>query len=310
MKKAFSIILAVIMVFSACGLLASAESVNAITVDKLPVMPAAEEGKIYFAAENAFVKANDTVDIPVYLISNYNTSCTNGFVELGFRFTLTGAPCTVNSVSWADGIKAVNGFKEFRCFYGEPAEGFFPDWFDADSMAMYRPGTLDGWGQVVFAAGLEVLHQEKVQVATINVTVGENFNEDYDEEDLTAESEFVAVELYEYNFADTFAGCWFDGVAAVIEGELTDDVFEANYQATYDETDFDNLVMHATDIIPADDYSDVLGFSYGILMGNPPHEVWTSKLSNWLRASFEAIFAEIDKIRDIFLTIIDAIKLI
>ena len=282
MKKALSLVLAIIMAFSACGLLVSAA--DGITVDELPVMPAAEEGKIFFAADNAIgVQAGDTVDIPVYLVSNYTTAVTDGFVELGFEFACTGYNCTVNSVSFADGIKAVNGFTALDCQFGIGDSIYFTD---------------DDHGYVAFAAGLEALKQNKVQVATVNVTVGEGFNADYDEEDVEARSDFVALELYPFSFGNVSYGLWFMGNGAVIEGSAEE------LLPTCD------MAEVAEEIAPVDgEGAGQLIFGNGVLMGNVPKEKWSLKLIDWFRKAFEDIFAEIDKIRAIFLTLIDALKM-
>lgn len=306
MKKALSLVLAIIMAFSACGLMVSAAD---ITVAELPVIPAAEEGKIAFAAGNIVgAQAGDTVDVPVYLVSNYNTACTNGFVELGFRFTATGASCTVNSVTLTNEVKAFKDFREIKCFYGDPGEGYIPEGFE--------PFYTDfaGWGYVCFAAGLDILKQDKLQIATINVTIGDTFNEDYDENDVEARSEFVAIELYEYNLADNFEGCWYNGPVVVVNGELTDDVYYGNYGAATPESDpwFDDAyyLLAADELTLVDETgAGQVSFGNGIVMGKEPKEKWSLKLIDWFRKAFEDIFAEIDKIRAIFLTLIDALKL-
>lgn len=282
MKKALSLVLAIIMAFSACGLLVSAA--DGITVDELPVVPEQTEGKIYFAADSKTgVKAGDTVDIPVYLVSNYTTAVNDGFVELGFEFACTGYNCTVNSVTFADGIKAVNGFTALDCQYGIGDSLYFTD---------------NDKGYVAFAAGLEALKQNKVQVATVNVTVGEGFNADYDEEDVEARSDFVALELYPFNFGNVSYGLWFDGAGAVIEGSAEELLPTCDMAAI------------AEDLAPVDGSGEgVLAFGNGALMGNVPKEKWSLKLIDWFRKAFEDIFAEIDKIRAIFLTLIDALKM-
>ena len=303
MKKVLAIVLAIVMAFSVCGV-----AVSAITVDQLPVMPEAKEGMLYFAADNAFVRKGDTVDIPVYLIADYNTACTNGFVELGFRFTATGAPCTVNSVSFANDVKAVKGFKEFRCFYGDPGEDYFPDPFETGFEPLYTDWD---FGYVAFAAGLDILKAGKIQIATINLTVGDEFNKDYDETDVNADSEFIAIELSDYNFGDTFVGCWFNAAGAVIEGELTDDVFYGNYAAnTVDSEDYMDGDMIITDLFNLVDEKGEgqISVSNGVLMGNPPKEKWSNKLIDWLENSIKQIYEKIDIIRDFILTIVGALR--
>ena len=307
MKKALSIVLAVIMALSAFGVVAFAEG---ITVSELPTVPAAEDGKIYFAAESVVgAKAGDTVDVPVYLVSNYTTACTNGFVELGFRFTTTGSECTVNSITLSNAVKAINGFKEIKCFYGDPGEGYIPE----DFPAFYTDFT--GWGFVCFAAGLDILKQDKLQVATINVTIGDKFNEDYDENDLEARSDFVAIELYEYNLADNFEGCWYNGPAVVVNGELTDEAYYGNFGAATPESDewFDEscYLLAADELQLVDEKGEgQVAFVNGVIMGKEPKATWSSKLIDWLEATIKQIYEKIDVVREFILTIVGALRLI
>lgn len=269
MKKFLAIILSIMMVLGACSVASFA-----FTAEDLPVMPESTEGRIYFAAENVYVEGGNSYDVPVYMISDFNTDVTDGFVQLGFEFYLAGFEgATVNSVTFADGIKAVEGFYPLEAHYGYTTE-------EMDEAITYHTSTTSGY--VAFGAGLAALKQAKVQVATVNVTIPEAF---------AGEEALVELRFTAYNFSENPLGYWYGG----------DDVINGGiYEGTpdYEACEPLNPVVAINEAETDEDDGTFYKFGYMVEFHEPPVPSWKDRLIDWVQDTIEGILQVFETIHE------------
>lgn len=278
MKKFLAIILSVMMVLGMCSVASFA-----FYEEDLPAFPEQAEGEIIFAAENVYVEAGGTYDVPVYLVSNYATDITDGFVELGFVFSLTGntaEPAVVNSVEFADGIKAVKNFYPIENHYGWTQE----EYDNGDTMHTNFTA-----GYVAFAADVSVLNQAKLQVATVNVTVPA---------ELDSEDAYVALTFSGYNFSENFAGFWFEADAmngGIFAGEFSADDMDANLNV-----DPDVALGEATQ----DGGEIFFAMGYMVKYVETPAPSWIEKLIDWVQKTIEDILQVFETVHEYIRTLL------
>ena len=184
MKKILAILLAALMVFS-LGLTAFAEGEEENTGILLPPFPAQTEGEIYLVSENTYVNAGETVEIPVYIVSDYTSeACPESeYILLGINFTLTGDAfnngyMNITGIRASEEVQALNGYELIV----------------ADARDMY----CNMFG--IKVADESILHQESMPIAYVTVTVAENYpgyNEDGTEMD--CQLDVGAPVWYEYS---------------------------------------------------------------------------------------------------------------
>ena len=176
MKKILAILLAAIMVFS-LGLTAFAEGEEENTGILLPDFPAQAEGEIYLVSENTYVNAGETVEIPVYIVSDYTSeACPESeYILLGINFTLTGDAfnqeyMTITGVRASEEVQALNGYELIV----------------AEARDMY----CNMFG--IKVADESILHQEAMPIAYVTVSVAENYP-GYNEDGTQSDSVQIAV---------------------------------------------------------------------------------------------------------------------
>ncbi len=275
MKKFLAIVLSIMMVLGVCSV-----GVFAFNEEDLPAIPAQTDNYIYFVAGHARATANQTYDIPVYMVSKYPTAIQDGYVELGFTFYLSdNAYATVNDVTFADGIKAVNGFVPLEAHYGYTED-------EMSGVATWHGDLATGY--VAFAAGLEALNQVQVQVCTINVTTTDVFPDGENYVDGSADS--VQICFGAYDFINGWFGNYFDGAGGIFEGAIPQDLGENAF-----EVDPDEFIEIGTAQSEKGIY-----FSYGFLYKYvaPPVPSWSDKLIDWFKEQVEQIFQICDTIRE------------
>lgn len=284
MKKFLAIILSIMMVLGACGVASFA-----FYEEDLPTMPGQTEGRIYFAADNVYVEAGQTYDVPVYMISDVDTEITEGFVELGFEFYLAGnASATVNSVEFASGIKAVDGFCALESYYGYTEDEI------ANEETYHQSSTT---GYVAFGAGLAALKQAKVQVATVNVTIGEDF---------AGEDAYVTLNFTGYNFSEAPYGYYFYDEDAI-------EIYNGGIFAG--EPDYDSCEALTPDVIlmEATTEGGDIYFSFGYMVEHhePPVPTWKDRLIDWFQDTVEGILQVFETIHEyirVVIGLLDKIK--
>ncbi len=183
MKKILAILLAAIMVFS-LGLTAFAEGEEENTGIVLPPFPAQTEGEIYLVSENTYVNAGETVEIPVYIVSDYTSeACPESeYILLGINFTLAGDAfnngyMNITGIRASEEVQALNGYELIV----------------AEARDMY----CNMFG--IKVADESILHQEAMPIAYVTVTVAEDYpgyNEDGTEMD--CQLDIGAPVWYEY----------------------------------------------------------------------------------------------------------------
>lgn len=158
MKKIIAILLSVIMVFS-FGVFSFAEDSEQSSI-LIPDFPTQKEGNIYFASETAYVKAGETCEIPIYIVSDFDTQST-GDVLVGLNVCLTGGGYDYGYISlvdlkYSDNIKTFDGFSEVVC-----------------ETKTFDDPTIN---TVAFTVSdMSILHQEKLHIATATVEVSEDY---------------------------------------------------------------------------------------------------------------------------------------
>lgn len=274
MKKFLAIILSIMMVLGACSVASFA-----FYEEDLPVIPEQKEGCIYFAAGNVYVEAGKTYDVPVYMISDVKTDITEGFVELGFSFYLMGFDgAKVNSVTFADGIKAFKNFYPIESHFG-----WTSDDYDAGE-TFHDPDPSIGY--VAFAADVTALNQSKIQVATINVTIPENFE---------GEDSYVSVNFTSYDFTLNSVGYWFEGNGGIFEGAFTADDMDANEGV-------DPAVVLEEGTIDGGDI--FYSFGYMVEYHEPPMPSWKQKLVDWFQDTVDGILTVFETIHEYIRTVV------
>lgn len=165
MKKVLAIVLAMAMMFSMFAIAASAS--QTITFDQIPAIPTQEKGRIYFVAGSTTFPYGEsgigTYEIPIYLVSDYDTDYEVGFVELGCTIGLEGdtSMASIVDVKPTAALEAMNGYVDIDTGYGVN-EGEYT--------------FADDQGHVAFKVdGSAILHQEKLQVATVTVELNDSY---------------------------------------------------------------------------------------------------------------------------------------
>lgn len=281
MKKVLSLVLAVIMLMGTFTVASFAYD-----LEKLPIFPEQKEGQICFAAENvAIPKGAGTYDVPVYLVSNYTPDASVGLsadatVELGFNAYISGnaANCaTINSITVANEVQALSNYQTLDAVYIEEIPS--DDYFHFNAFRAYY----------AFAAGLEALNQTKLKVATINVTISEDF----------AGGDAVAfLTLSPYTLGSVPMG-FYPGdstvVGAIYNAPLSEDaLLYGEYR------DPEVPLTEATDVYDATTgMSTIVGecvYSMGALYEKPAEPTWKDKLLLWARTTVYGIFARIESL--------------
>ena len=279
MKKFLAIVLSVMMVLSVCTV-----SVFAFNEEDLPAIPAQTENYIYFAAGHARATANETYDIPVYMVSNYPTAIQEGFVELGFSFYASNPSyLTINSVTFDNEIKAIADFTPLESYFG-----YTPDEMDGNPTWH----TAENTGYVAFAADIAALNQSKVKVCTINVSTSNSFPDgtEYVEDS----SDWAEICIAEYDLYELPAGYIANdsgtSYGAIFEGAMPDD-----FDQVEDFVDGDEVIAVGTQDSNSGVYF-VNGFVYKYVA--PPVPSWSDKLIEWFKEQVEQIFQICDTIRE------------
>lgn len=280
MKKVLAIVLSVIMALSVCGIAASA-AVEA------PEFPTPVSGRIYFAADYTYVVAGGTYEVPVYLVSDFDTTITNpdAFVELGFTCKLagfnnpdpesSGTYGKITGIEFADAIQSIDGFKGLDCLYTATAE-------DCDEFH----GNLDN-GYVAFAAGLSTLKQEKIQVATVTVKIADDFPGG-------DAAPYIVFNEYDFNFLPY--GNYFDGYGGIFTAPMSEDALEWG-----DAVDPDVLLEKSVD------GEGNLFFSFGYLFEEPPVPSWKDRLLDWLKKTINQFLDTFDEINGLIRGLLEQI---
>lgn len=278
MKKFLAIVLSIMMVLGVCSV-----GVFAFDEANLPALPQQTENYIYFSAGHVRATANETYDIPIYMISNYNTSIQDGFCELGFSFYLSDSSyATVNSVTFDNEIKAIADFTPLECYFGYTSaqmEGN-PTWH-----------TEENTGYVAFAADLAALKQTKVKVCTVNVTTSNAFPDGT--EYVSESNDWVEIRFGAYDLYELPSGCIAcdSGVSygAIFEGDMPDMTATDNF------VDGDEVISIGTQESNSGIYF-TNGFIYKYVA--PPEPSWSDKLIEWFKEQVEQIFQICDTIRE------------
>ena len=188
MKKVLAIVLALTMALGMFGIAASAESV---TYDQIPAIPTQEKGRIYFVAGSTVYPYGEsgigTYEVPIYLVSDYDTDYEVGFVELGCTIAIEGdtSMATIIDVKPTAALEAMKGYVDIDTGYGINEDEYT---FAEDQ------------GHVAFKVdGSAILHQEKLQVATVTVELNDTYKVDLKDKNATA----PYIYLMEYDFSFT-----------------------------------------------------------------------------------------------------------
>lgn len=190
MKKVLSIVLAVIMAFSALGV-----GSFAMTVEDLPIFPEQTEGRIYFAADTTWIEVGaGTYEVPVYLISDYSVDYEVGFCELGFNVSLTGDNqyATILDVKASDELMAMDGYVDIETGFGEGLYSIDPD-----------------IGYCAFKVdGSAILKQDMLTVAYVTVEVNEEFPGG-------EAAPCLFFSGYEFDWTEEYSFCGFGGIFSI-----------------------------------------------------------------------------------------------
>lgn len=164
MKKILAVILSVTMAFSLCVAGFAAE---------LRVSPA--EGKIYVAAQCEHIKAGQTYDVPISLVSNIDVkdasgnAVTTGAFYLGFKAAVaTGAEqqyVTVTAIKPSDELKATKGYSQGDSVMYNTAENQDGSIDYSNAEADFSFKTED----------LSILHNDNFVVAYVTIKVADNY---------------------------------------------------------------------------------------------------------------------------------------
>lgn len=157
MKKIIAILMSIIMLLgigTMCSFAAEDESPEFL----IPDFPAQTEGCIYFASETAYVKAGETVDIPVYMVSNYETE-TSGDTLIGLNVSISSYGVDyfdIVHIDYSDTVKALPGFTPI-----------------VSEVKTFEDTTINS---VIFRVnGTDILKEEKVPVAVVTVAVADTY---------------------------------------------------------------------------------------------------------------------------------------
>lgn len=274
MKKVLAIALAVIM---ALGMFSIAASAETIEFEKLPMLPEQQNGKIFFAADNYTYKYGTspagTIEVPVYLISDYDASCDVGFVELGCIVAIEGDTSMVSilDVQPSAELKAFAGFEDFDTGYGCSDYSFD-----------------DYQGHIAFKVdGDAILHQAKLKVATVTLQINDNFKYESGSETETAPYIFFAP----YDFSN------------IVNGSTAD--AWPSYGAIFD-TDTainpDEWYIPAAEVFEEGVGNDGnLFYKYGFIAEEPEVEItWIADLVNWFTGILDQIYQVYTTIHQFF----------
>lgn len=254
MKKFLAVLLAVVFAFSA--------ATAAFAVD-VPAFPEQEAGKLYFVAENTFVKPNAEGEytVPIYLVADIDAP--EGAVKavLGFRTYVAGSGLYAEMVSCtiSDELKAYSGY--------EYIEDGYNNWEDEN-------------GDISFAADASILKESKLHVADVVVRVNDTF---------TGGEEYASVEFSPANIA------W--SVTVPGDGFSDQTIWAVNgFEGTADFADADNMPMNYNfDTENGGNYF----FVYGYLYEKPYEPTFTDKLVDWLKGFAKTIIESIVKLLEL-----------
>lgn len=210
-KKLLAILLAVILAFTA-GAVAFAEDgegeeTNVITLADEPTQ---EEGKIFISAKSEWVEADSTVSIPVSIISDYTSEVEDGIVFVGFTVSIS------DGASYA----AVTGFE----LSNEVAAACIPELTFATDLSETFAVTI-----AVPSDKLDLLHQERLELGTAEVTISDAFPGEDQAIDVVVSPRCVCEDYLELEgfFEGEYAGvidAWNDGVIVYNTSDATADM--------------------------------------------------------------------------------------
>lgn len=260
-KKVLSVVLAAIMAFSLFVIGATAEAepfdLKSFIENDLPTFPSQEEGKFRIACDYTYITPGETVTVPVYIVSKYNTEFNDPsncvFVGFSVAVSPSNKDAQIVSVDFSKEMKEFPGFVALEANFNGPAT--------VDTAAF------------IFKADMSILNQAKLHVADITVKISDNYN-------IQTKSEVpvLFIQPYDIGFAD--------GTDYFPVEDYPDSNFEGIY---YNSSELDTLgayacfgcnvaIYNGTEVVQSLDYeNNEIEFNYGYLIEKyevPEDEKW------------------------------------
>ena len=230
----------------------------------------------YFVAENITYEYGaspvGTVEVPIYLVSDYDAGYNVGFVELGCTIAVDGdtSMATILDIKASDELKAMDGFVDLDTAFG-------PTDFAFDDTQAHLAFKVDGDA---------ILHQSKLKVAVLTLQINENFKYDAGSEDATAP--------YLYLDAYDFSLIW-DGNSSFALGGA---IFEEGTEFGAGEG---NYMDYTTELAYGSGNDGNLFFPHGFIAEEPEVEItWISDLINWFAGILDQFYQIYTEIHNFF----------